>query len=506
MDELFFDYPEPLTDGGIASNDSNSDYDFTTTPPGIRVFNDSLLDGDSILLLELKPNSAGLFSSGFGQDFYSFKESKAKKERGASSNPFGSNSEEFTYVEPITTVTGSNIRSAVVLIQDNEKEAAGLLRRTILGSGNDNREFLADNKDDTVLSGTGNDEIRTGGGNDILFGEAGNDLLDGGAGNDYLFGNQGNDRLFGREGNDWLDGGLGWDRLEGGNGNDIYVVDSLGDQIIDVAGTGMETVRTSISWILQSGLEHLFLIGGARIGIGNSLDNFIRGNNLGNTLWGRDGDDTLFGDALELRYSNESQNSVQFVYYEDFFRSSLNNPDLSPNLSTIQGYQNLLRLYQTQPPKAGDADTLKGGNGNDKLFGWTGNDTLYGEAGNDWLFGGYGDDMLLGGAGDDRLDGEQGNDTLIMSQGNDVLFGGGGADKFRFNAMPGTFDKATIQDFAPEEDVIEISKSAFGNPTLSQFSFSPLGGNSGNLFLGNRLLVTVNSSSPFSISNNVKLI
>jgi Ca2+-binding RTX toxin-like protein len=414
---------------------------------------------------------------------------------------------------------------------------------------------------------------------------------------------------------------LGNDLLVGGNGDDTYVVDSLEDQIIDLPGTGIETIRASVSWNLPIGIEHLFLIGNAQRGVGNDLDNFIRGNSLGNLLEGGNGNDTIFGDELESKLFNGVE-FERFVSYKAFFQAVLTSqypaPGKAVNLSSIEGYQNLAEIYisPSNLPPGGD-DVLKGGNGNDKLFGWTGNDSLYGEAGNDWLFGGYGNDVLFGGEGNDRLDGEQGadrliggngndlyvidnlydvivdipltgtetvesritfdlrkfsmatsspiinftglenltladtvpgevpgenpingfgnnlaniltgnssdntldgregddtvnggagNDILIVSQGNDVLFGGGGADKFRFNAMPGTFDKATIQDFAPGEDVIEISKSAFGNPTLSQFSFSPLGSNSVNLFLGNRLLVTVNSSSPFSISNNVKLI
>jgi Ca2+-binding RTX toxin-like protein len=601
MDELFFDYPEPLTDGGIASNGSDSDYNFTNRPPGIRVFNDSKPDGDSILLLELKPNAAGVFGSGFAQDFYSFKESAALKEKDASDQPGLVDSPEFTYVAPLKAAAGSNIRSAVVLIQDNEREAAGLLRRTTLGSGNDTREFLFDNKDDTVLAGAGNDIIRSGGGNDILFGEAGDDELDGGAGNDYLFGNQGNDRLFGREGNDWLDGGFGNDRLEGGNGNDTYVVDSFGDQIIDMAGTGMETVRASVNWTLQAGLDHLFLTGNARTGIGNSFNNFMRGNNLGNTIEGGDGNDIIFGDELESKLFGNS--FKKFVAYEDFFQTQAQFPgDPTPNLSTLAGYEQLVQIFYpgfgTLP--GGDNDTLKGGNGDDKLFGWAGNDQLFGDAGNDWLFGGYGNDELFGGDGNDRLDGEQGadrligangndfyvidnlndvivdspqtgietvesfisfdlrqysmaaaspivgatgldnltlrgaenllawgnnlpnvlignsgnntiesregDDTLIMSEGNDTLIGGLGADKFRFQALPKATSNAIVQDFNVGQDVIEIAKSAFGNPTLSQFSFSPFGINRGDLFFGSQRIATIQSNAPFSINQNVRLI
>ena len=46
-------------------------------------------------------------------------------------------------------------------------------------------------------------------------------------------GNEGNDRLDGGRGDDLLDGGAGDDLLTGGKGNDTYVVDSLGDIIVE---------------------------------------------------------------------------------------------------------------------------------------------------------------------------------------------------------------------------------------------------------------------------------
>ncbi|HEY8963600.1 MAG TPA: type I secretion C-terminal target domain-containing protein, partial [Alphaproteobacteria bacterium] len=51
--------------------------------------------------------------------------------------------------------------------------------------------------------------------------------------------------------------------------------------------------------------------------------------------------------------------------------------------------------------KAGVADTISGGAGNDTIFAWTGNDTLKGGAGNDILAGEGGADILTGGSGQD---------------------------------------------------------------------------------------------------------
>jgi Ca2+-binding RTX toxin-like protein len=370
MDELFFDYPEPLIDSGVVSEESTGDYSFNFVSPGIKIFNDDKPDGDSLLLIEIKPNSSGQFQSGFAKDLYAFKENEVREKDSSSIDFYG-------FVAQINATPNSSIRFATVLIQDNEKEADGSLRRTILGAENNTIAFLFDTKDDTILAGAGNDIIFSGSGKDILFGEAGNDLLDGGAGNDYLFGNQGNDRLFGREGDDYLDGGLGNDLLVGGNGDDTYVVDSLEDQIIDLPGTGIETIRASVSWNLPAGLDHLFLMGNAKRGTGNDLDNFIRGNSMNNVIEGGNGDDTIIGDELESKFL--ATTFVRFVSYQDFFQATLDGATpLKPvNLSTVESYQDLAKLYinPSNLPPGGD-DVLKGGNGNDKLFGWTGDDTL----------------------------------------------------------------------------------------------------------------------------------
>jgi trimeric autotransporter adhesin len=610
MEETFEftdNFPEPWLSDGVETNESGSDYSFErgvftvlnngtsgNTPGGLRIFNDSEADGDSILFLEQKPKAGGTFGSGFAKDVYVFDENVDRSggnpgliERSASTNPGSTNSPEFTYVAKIPTNKASQTRFAVVLIQDNERVQAGTLRRTTRGAGNDVIEFLFDSKDDTIFAGAGNDIVRSGGGNDIVFGEAGDDRIFGGEGTNYLFGNQGKDSLFGGSGKDWLDGGEGNDRLEGGNGNDIYVVDAFGDQIIDSPGTGMETVRSSVNWTLPAGLDHLFLIGNAIEGKGNGFNNFIRGNNLANTLEGGDGDDILFGDEVvkaNFDFLEIVKGDVHFLTaYEDFF-PYLNADGIS------KSYYN--RLYQTNDPNLSGNDTLRGGNGSDTLFGWGGNDKLYGDAGNDFLFGGLGNDQLYGGAGNDRLDGgegadrleggndndiyvidnlndmiidrpqtgietvessitfdltkysgngpivgatgldnltltgstainafgnnlpnvllgnsgdntlngREGDDTLIISDGIDTLIGGLGADKFRFNTIP-TAGKTTIQGFKPGEDVIEIAKSAFGNPTLNQFSF-----NGTDLIFGGKSLATIQSSSPFNINQSVKLV
>jgi trimeric autotransporter adhesin len=191
----------------------------------------------------------------------------------------------------------------------------------------------------------------------------------------YMYGHEGNDRLSGGNGSDLIDGGTGADDMLGWLGNDTYVVDNVGDTIIEADlhygaaeydedvlaySSQGDIVYASISFTLPdardietfgnfviNGVENLSLITGAGAinGTGNELGNVIHGNGSANTLAGRDGHDLLIGH--------------------------------------------------------GGNDTLRGGDHNDELYGSEDNDTLEGDAGNDMLDGGTGSDEMLGGSGDD---------------------------------------------------------------------------------------------------------
>ncbi len=131
---------------------------------------------------------------------------------------------------------------------------------------------------------------------DNIYGKAGDDIIGGGDGNDSLRGDGGSDLLMGEAGSDLLDGGAGRDRMIGGPGDDLYIVDDAGDQMLELAGQGRDTVRASVSWTLGTELEVLELTGTAHLtGQGNALDNKIRGNAGDNLLIGGAGRDVIEG-------------------------------------------------------------------------------------------------------------------------------------------------------------------------------------------------------------------
>ena len=84
--------------------------------------------------------------------------------------------------------------------------------------------------------------------------------------------------------------------MTGGAGNDTYVVDDVGDVVIESASEGTDTVQSSVSYTLAANVENLTLTGSGNIsGNGNGVANAITGNSGDNTLDGGAGADTMTG-------------------------------------------------------------------------------------------------------------------------------------------------------------------------------------------------------------------
>ncbi|PTU78384.1 heme peroxidase [Pseudomonas indoloxydans] len=304
-----------------------------------------------------------------------------------------------------------------------------------------------------TLNGTALDDHILGlGGNDVLNGLAGNDILDGGAGNDTL------------------DGGLGADVMLGGLGNDIYIVDNLGDQVIEAAGAGTDTVRTTLlSYGLGENVEHLTFIGSG---------NFTGyGNALANTITGGDGNDVLDGGAGADRLVGGLGNDSYYVDDAGDVTVETAGGGIDTVYSTASSYtlranvENYVHLGTGAADATGNglanqmtggaaADILRGQGGDDVLSGMGGNDTLYGGAGADSLLGGEGADTLFGEGGNDILDGGDGDDILDGGAGNDIMIGGAGNDTL----------------YADQGNDILVFGPNFGSDTIIGFDANPAGG------------------------------
>jgi trimeric autotransporter adhesin len=284
---------------------------------------------------------------------------------------------------------------------------------------------------DDTLTGTALDDVINGfEGRDKLSGGLGNDKLDGGANNDNLNGGEGNDTLIGGEGNDILIGDTGNDSMAGGLGDDIYVIDSVGDKLTELAGQGRDVVLSSlVDYTLGANLEGLALSSTAINGIGNTLDNTISGNNLGNKLDGGLGNDELYGDAgADILLGGSGNDTLDGGFHADNMTGGAGNDvyvvndaaDVVTELAgggvdlvktTVNGFMlgaNLENLTLT-------GFTNISGSGNDLA------NILTGNAGENVLIGGKGNDSLDGGGDQDTLRGGLDDDTYFVDNGADVV-------------------------------------------------------------------------------------
>ena len=411
--------------------------------------------------------------------------------------------------------------------------------------GNGGNDFIdGGTGNDTMTGGAGDDTYYVdsttdviveiyGGGRDVVFSSATYTLganVDyltltgtaningtGNASNNQLAGNAGNNVLTGGGGNDRLDGGAGADTMYGGADDDNYMVDNVGDVVIEYTDPGYDMVTSSVTYTLGSHIERLDLTGTANLnGTGNSSDNLIQGNSGNNTLLGMAGTDTLVGgDGNDILDGGTNIDNMKGGYGDDTYYVE-NTSDVVTEFSN-QGTDTVYSTatYVLTPGiekliLTGTANINATGNtSNNLLTGNDGNNVLDGKAGVDTMKGGLGDDtyyvdnvgdivteyagggtdtvnssvtfsltspalenlnltgtaaidgtggsvanIITGNNAANTLNGASGNDTLTGNGGNDVLIGGLGADVFVFGHTNGA---DIINDFsASQGDTIDV--------------------------------------------------
>lgn len=235
----------------------------------------------------------------------------------------------------------------------------------------------------------------TGVGNISGNGNISDNIITGNGGANTLNGLGGNDTLFGNGGNDWLDGGVGADTMSGDTGNDTYTVDNAGDIVIENLGEGTDLVRASVTHALEANVENLTLIGLSAIdGIGNELDNVIRGNDAANTLDGGVGADKLFGGLGDDTYIIDNVGDG----IAEAAGAGTDTAIASVSYTLAANVENLTL--------SGSADINGTGNSLDNV-----------------IHGNSGDNRITGGAGTDTFVGGDGNDTFVFTSVNDSLPG-----------------------------------------------------------------------------------
>ncbi|MEP7057625.1 MAG: calcium-binding protein [Caldimonas sp.] len=314
------------------------------------------------------------------------------------------------------------------------------------GSGNDTMSGLAG--DDTYQVDTSFDQVieAASAGNDTIVSTVDNLTLPanverlqlGGSASLRGTGNALNNVLIGNSGNNRLDGSTGADAMSGGVGDDVYVVDSTGDTIVEAPGEGVDTVEASITYSLGANVENLLLTGTSRLnGTGNALDNVLNGNSAANTLIGGDGNDRLNGGGAADSMTGGNGNDTYVVDTANDKTIETAGGGIDTVESTLAWtlsveVERLVLLGSAAVNGTGNAsnnalvgndaaNVLDGKAGADILLGLAGSDTLQDTAGNGAFDGGAGADILRGGTGADLLAGGVGNDTLTLGGGTDII-------------------------------------------------------------------------------------
>ena len=265
-----------------------------------------------------------------------------------------------------------------------------------------------------------------------------------------------------------IDGGAGADRMVGSQASDTYIVDDIGDVVVEQfatypGDTTRDRIVTPFATTLTANIEEIQLTGtGAVSANGNASNNLLIGstNSAANTLTGLTGDDTYrlgLNDSV-IEVAGAGTDTVQID------GEATNLQGLSFDLASYANVENLA-IYKSSTSGV----TVRGSNAANILSGAAGGGLIEGLSGDDtivdfdflpyWdrIFQQYlvapplnRDHRLLGGAGNDVIRSMGGNDTIDGGAGNDqldvrtagsrtIVFGVGyGLDSLSFTQVSGS--------------------------------------------------------------------
>jgi serralysin len=433
-----------------------------------------------------------------------------------------------------STTSGDNLRGDAGVNRidggagDDILDGAGGFDTLAGGAGNDTYILVVDAKA-SIFDTSGNDTIVSSTSiglsvyNNQFVGNIENVTLVGtdnisatGVGSDnVLIGNDGRNTLTGLGGADILDGGAGADKMVGGLDDDIYVVDDIGDTVIEANEAGIDLVESSVTFALGSQfIERLTLSGEDDIdGIGNAQANTITGNTGDNALDGGGGADTLDGGAgLDIltggtgddRYVVDNQGDVV-----NEFAGEGTADRVSARVSYVLGDEADIEFMTTASSTgirkinltgnaldqliAGNAgmNILKGGGGKDTLQGLGGNDTYYVDSADDTVVettAGDTADVVVtsvsytlgtkalietlrttsnGGTAQIDLTGNGFEQTIIGNNGTNNLNGGGGKD-----VLQGLGGNDTYYVDSANDLVVEATGNGTGDLVAANVSYA----------------------------------
>ncbi|MDT9676931.1 calcium-binding protein, partial [Pseudomonas sp. JV414] len=272
------------------------------------------------------------------------------------------------------------------------------------------------------------------------------------------YGSAFDDSLIGNALGNLLNGMSGADTMDGGAGNDAYVVDNIGDAVIERGSslTELDTVYSYIDYTLGSNVESLMLVGAANLnGTGNALNNVLTGNFGNNLLDGGIGADVMSGDT-----GNDT-------YIVD------NSSDVISETSTLASEIDTVRASASFVLSANLENLELTGTANLNGIGNASNNVITGNDGNNQLNGGAGLDTLIGGKGNDDYGLDQASELALVqenaNEGTDTLF-----VTYAATAQTNTVD-LSLSNLQNVENVLLLGAGAF----------TALGNNLNNTLTGN---------------------
>jgi Ca2+-binding RTX toxin-like protein len=279
-----------------------------------------------------------------------------------------------------------------------------------------------------------------------------------------------------------LDGGAGDDRLLGGGGSDEYVIDSFGDEVVELEDAGDDHVTASIDYALGDHVERLTLTGTASSGTGNGLGNVITGNEHANLLDGLAGADRLVGGLGDDRYiiDDSGDEVIELDAGGDDHVTALIDHRLSDHVE---------RLTLTGAASSGTGNALS------NVI--TGNALA---------------NLLDGGAGNDRLSGGLGDDVYLVDSRQDVVLevAGEGFDSVRTTASYALGGASSVELLEVSDrdstDAIDLAGNGYANEMRGNAGANQMRGGGGNdiligfggndiYFVDNREVVVVEAAN-----------
>lgn len=289
-----------------------------------------------------------------------------------------------------------------------------------------------------------------------------------------IVGTNGNDTLKGNAIGNLIDGRSGADSMSGEFGDDTYIVDNVGDKVLEIKDGGYDLVKSSVSYTLSNYVEEIQLMGNVAINaIGNSENNRLVGNSGNNRLDGKAGFDTMIGGLGNDTYIVDSHldKVIEKVNQGTDTVISSVSYTLPENVEHVE----LIGNAHVSATGNDVNNSLTGNSGNNRLIGYGGNDSLNGMGGNDFLMGGAGNDTyhFKRGDGIDTIYDEQGNDTLRFTNINHNQLWFRKLNVDLEVSVIGTQDKVVISDWYGKNYKVE-NFAAANNKSLNHASVDKL--------------------------------